>query len=240
MKSTIFLLAILALFLACKGEKQKNSDSETLSTMEQETAMTDGTYATDAVNIKDIFLLLPDDVFPMEAISVANRKLLLNKIGGEDAYDISPTPIDICDVKNGYLSLTGMETGWEMCYWNLKDGRKLVAVNNKAESESEIRIFFYQDGRLTEDLNYKLGGNQNYSLSDFIDFSKLSSDTRKFAEKQFAKGDYHIYYQLPQSGTSLILNIDTDQLMNNNETYEIPYDAIKDVIIKWKNEHWER
>lgn len=227
MKPTIYLLAILALFLACKGEKQNKE------------TVVETTLATN-VNIKDIFLLLPDNVFPIEEISVANRKLMLNNIGSEDAYDISTTPIDVYDVKNGYLSLTGMETGWEMCYWNLKDGRKLVAVNNKAESGSEIRIFFYQNGKLTEDANYQLGGNQNYQLTDFIDFSKLSSETRKFAEKQFDKGDFHIYYQLPQSGTSLILNIDTDQLMDYNQTYEISFEAIKDVIIKWKNEKWER
>ena len=217
MKPTIYILAILAilaLFLACKGEKQN-----------KETFV--GTTLATKVNIKEIFLLLPDDVFPIEKISVANRKLMLNNIGSEDAYDISTTPIDVCDVKNGYLSLTGMETGWEMCYWNLKDGRKLVAVNNKAESGSEIRIFFYQNGKLTEDADYQLGGNQNYELTDFIDVSKLSSDTRKFAEKQFAKANYLIYYQLPQKGTSLTVSIDTDQLMDNNEVYEIPYEATK-------------
>lgn len=190
------------------------------------------------MNIKDIFLLLPNDAFPLEEISVATRKLLLNSIGEEKAYDISPTPIEMCDVENGYLSLTGMETVWEMCYWNLKDGHKLVAINNGTESGSEIRVFFYQNKKLTEDTSYQLGGSQNYQLTDFVDDSQLSSNTRELAEKQFAKGNYQIYCKLPENGTSLILNIDTDQLMDYNEIYEISYEAIKDVIIKWKNEQW--
>lgn len=234
-----YMVILLTIALACKGEIQKSNEAENTSTVEQAEIGGETTDAT-AVNIKDIFLLLPNDALPMDGISVANRKLLLNNIGGEGAWDISSTPIDVCDVKNGYLSLTGMETGWEMCYWNLKDDRKLVAVNDKAETGSEIRIFFYQNGKLTEDASYQLGGNQSYQLNDFIDVSQLSPNTRKFAEKQFAKGDYHIYYQLPQSGTSLILNIDTEQLVDYNEAYEISFEAIKDLVIKWKNEQWER
>lgn len=238
MKSKIYLIAFLAILFSCTGENQKGATVEISGTMKQNEIAGESTYAT-AVNIKDIFLLLPDDAFP-EAISVANRKLLLNSIGEDRAYDISSTPIDVCDVKNGYLSLTGMQFGWEMCYWNLKDGRKLVAINNGTESGSEIRTFFYQNGKLTEDPNYQLGGNQIYTLTDFVDVSQLTSSTRKFAEKQFAKGDYIVYYQLPQKGTSLKLNIDTYQLMDYDEAHEIHYEATKEVTLKWNNEKWER
>lgn len=241
MKTKNYLLVLLALLFACAGENQKGAAAaaaENSDTMEQNEIAVETTDAT-AVNIKDIFLLLPENAFP-EAISVSNRKQLLRSIGEDKAYDISPTPIDVCDVKNGYLSLTGMQTGWEMCYWNLKDGRKLVAINNLTESGSEIRTFFYQNGSLTEDPNYQLGGNQNYTLTDFIDVSILSSNIKKMAEKHFAKGDYIRYYQLPQSGTSLKVRIDDRQLMDYDEAYEIPDGATKEVTLKWKNEKWER
>ena len=240
MKSTIYLLAIHALFLACIGEKQKNTDTETSVTVEQKNEITAEAPNAQAVNIRDIFLLLPDDAFPMEGITEANRKLLLNHIGEEKAFDISPTPIDVCDVKNGFLSLTGMQYGWEMCYWNMKDGSKLVAVNSGTEAGSKIRTFFYQNGKLTEDHNYRLGGNQTYKLTDFIDVSQLSLDSRKFAEKQFTKGSYILYYRLPQNGTSLKVSLDTDQLMDFNEKYEIAYKATKEITLKWKNEKWEK
>ena len=188
------------------------------------------------VNIKDIFMLLPGYVFNMD-YSLANRKLLLNCIGEEKAYDISPIPIEVCDVKNGYLNLGG---GWELCYWNMKDGRKLVATNSVDEDGSEINTFFYQNRILTEDPSYQLGGDQNYKLTDFVDVSKLSSSTRKLAEEQFAKGEYHIYFQLPQSGTSLKVRIDESQLMGYGEGSKIPEEAMKELTLKWVNEKWVR
>lgn len=238
MKTKYYLLVVLTLLFACTGESQKSANAETSDSMRQENKDATEDYDASKVNIKDIFLLLPDDAFPIEGISLANRKLLLNHIGDEKGYDISPTPIEICDVKNGYLNLTGMQFGWEMCYWNLKDGRKLVALNNGTESGSEIRIFFYQNGKLTEDTDYQLGGNQNYKLTNFVDVSKLSSDTRKFAEQQFAKGAYSLYYQLPQKGTSLTVAIDTYQLMDYDGTHEMPAEAIREVTLKWENEKW--
>lgn len=240
MRKTIYLVALLVLLFACKGEKQKNSSTQTLDTVEQENEIVGEATVASGVNIKDIFLLLPNDAFPMDEISKANRKLLLSYIGKEKAFDISPTPIDICDEKNGFLSLTGTQYGWEMCYWNLKDGRKLVAINGGTESGSEIRIFYYQNGKLTEDYNYRLGGNQDYTFSDFVEVSQLSPDTREFAERQFAKGAFNLYYQLPQNGTSLTLSIDTDELMDYDEIHEIPYEATKGLTLKWKNEKWER
>ena len=238
MKTKYYLLVVLTLLFACTGESQKSANAETSDSMRQENKDATEDYDASKVNIKDIFLLLPDDAFPIEGISLANRKLLLNHIGDEKGYDISPTPIEICDVKNGYLNLTGMQFGWEMCYWNLKDGRKLVAVNSGSETGSDIRIFFYQNDKLTEDYNYQLGGKQNYTLSDFVDVSQLSSETRKFAEQQFAKGAYSLYYQLPQKGTSLTVAIDTYQLMDYDGTHEMPAEAIREVTLKWENEKW--
>ncbi|MDD2385211.1 MAG: hypothetical protein PHP52_00325 [Bacteroidales bacterium] len=240
MKTNIYLFIIIAVFLSCKGGNQKNNSTETLGSVEQENEIGEETNDAKAVNIKDLFLLLPNDAFPIEEISTDNRKLLLNNIGKEKAFDIASTPIDVCDVQNRFLDLTGMQYGWEMCYWNLEDTRKLVAINNMTESGSKIRIFFYENGKLTEDFDYQLGGNQNYSLTDFVDISQLSPDTQKFAKQQFTKGAYNLYYKLPQNGTSLKVSIDTYQLMNYDETYEIPYEATKEVSLNWKNEKWEK
>ena len=240
MKTKYYLLVMLTLLFACQGESQKSASAETSDSMRQENK--DEIEASDAskVNIKDIFLLLPDDAFPMEGISLADRKLLLNHIGDEKGYDISPTPIEICDVKNGYLNLTGTMYNWEMCYWNLKDGRKLVAVNSGSETGSEISMFFYQNGKLTKDHNYQLGGNQKYTLTDFVDVSQLSSDTRKFAEQQFAQGNYQLYYQLPRKGTSIKIGMDVNEMTENPEDYDVFYEASKDLILKWENEKWVR
>lgn len=212
------------------------AEMSTESDIEEAFAIAFAKSASTPVNIKDIFLLLPSYVFNMN-YSLANRKLLLNCIGEEKAYDISPIPIEVCDVKNGYLSLGD---GWELCYWNMKDGRKLVATNSIDEEGSEINTFFYQNRILTEDPSYQLGGDHNYKLTDFVDVSKLSSNTRKLAEEQFAKGEYHIYFQLPQSGTSLRVRIDEGQLMSYDEASKIPEEATKELTLKWVNEKWVR
>ncbi|MCK9535869.1 MAG: hypothetical protein M0Q98_14450 [Pseudomonas sp.] len=235
-----FLPSLLVFLFGCTDESQHNVSATVVDAVAHGNNITADASSTSAVNLKDIFLLLPDDVFPLEAISTAKRKQLLKHIGEDSAFDISPTPIDIYDVKNGYLNLTGMQFGWEMSYWNLQDGRKLVAINNGTESGSEIRVFFYQKGMLTEDPNYQLGGQQNYNLSDFIDIAQLSPENRKFALQQFTKGAYHLYYQLPQKGTSLKVSLDADRLLGYAEVDGIPDEAIKYVTLKWNNEKWER
>ena len=95
MKTKYYLLVVLTLLFACTGESQKSANAETSDSMRQENKDATEDYDASKVNIKDIFLLLPDDAFPIEGISLANRKLLLNHIGDEKGYDISPTPIEI-------------------------------------------------------------------------------------------------------------------------------------------------
>lgn len=241
MKTKIYLLTLLVLLVACTDEGQTSIAAETLATVEQEKTAVAEAKITKNVNIKDIFLLLPDDTFPLEAISIANRKLLLKHIGEDDAFDISPSPIYVCDVRNGFLSLNGTQFEWEMTYWNMQGGRKLVVINKGTETGSKVRVFFYQNGKLTEDLHYQLGGQQNYKLTDFFDVEQLSPGARKYAQQQFAKDAYDLYYQLPQKGTSLTLGIDAYLFMlDYDEGFEIPDEAIKLVTLKWKNEKWER
>ena len=241
MKTKTYLLSLLVLLLACIGVVQTSVAAETLAAVESKNKAGAEAKVTKSVNIKDIFLLLPDDVFPLERISIANRKLLLNHIGEDAAFDISPTPIYVCDVKNGFLSLNGTQYAWEMTYWNMQDGRKLVAINKGTETGSKVRVFFYQNGKLTEDPHYQLGGQQNYKLTDFVDTAQLSPGARKYAQQQFSQGAYALYYQLPQKGTSLTLGIDAYLFMlDYAEGFEIPDEAIKSVTLKWKNEKWQR
>lgn len=240
MKTKIILLAFLTLLVACKDGNDTRPSVAATDVVQQEKTPVTPDIETTAGTIQDMFLLLPDDAFPMQDVSVAQRKLLLNQIGADSAYAISATPIDVYDPDNRYLSLTGMQYGWEMSYWNLADGRKLVAVNNDTETGSEIRVFFYQNGTLAEDQSYQLGGNQVYQLTDFIDLELLSPSTQTFAQQQFAKGDYSLYYQLPREGTALKISLDTDRLLDYDEANEIPYRAMKELTLQWNNEKWER
>ena len=108
MKTKNYLLVNLTLLFACKGESQKSINAETLVSIKQERKIVVEASDATSVNIKDIFLLLPNDAFPIEEISINNRKLLLDHIGEDIAFDFSQTPIGVCDVKNGYLNLIGL------------------------------------------------------------------------------------------------------------------------------------
>ena len=52
----------------------------------------------------DTVTLVKDSGIPVLGINYGRLGFLAN-IGKQKAYDISPTPIDVCDVKNGFLSL---------------------------------------------------------------------------------------------------------------------------------------
>ena len=138
------------------------------------------------------------------------------------------------------MNLSGMQYDWEVSYWNLKDERKLVIVNHGTESGSVLSYFFYENGKLKEDINYNAIKNIAWKADDFIYLSKLNPNSRKIVEKKFAKADYTLYYKLPQKGTSIQVALDTYALMDNSETNEIPSEATKEVTLKWKNEKWEK
>ena len=89
MNKDLYLLVFLVLVFACRSKSNENIKAESLLTMGQEIQLLEETVNDKSVNIKDIFLLLPDDVFPVEEISKEDRSLLINHIGEDKAFGIS-------------------------------------------------------------------------------------------------------------------------------------------------------
>ena len=174
------------------------------------------------VNIETLFWMLPSDALPVY-VDVADR-------------EATEALMLVRDHENGYLELGGAQSMWEMCYWNLKDGRKLVAVNSLTEQGSVIRTFIYGKGKLKEESGYKLGGEQTFELEDFVDVSQLEPDLLTRAKEAFDRGNYHLYFGLPREGTSLKVWLDEYSLLEEYDA--IPYEAQKQVIIRWENEKW--
>jgi hypothetical protein len=114
----------------------------------------------------------------------------------------------------------------------------LVATNDQTDFGSTIHIFFYENGQLIEDVNYKLGDEQTYELEDLVDISQLRPEVLEQAKAAFETGNYKLYFELPQKGTSLTLWLSVYSLMG--EHYAIPEEALKKVTIKWENEEWVR
>jgi hypothetical protein len=179
--------------------------------------------AQQKVNVKTLFDMLPEEALP-EYVSLGELS--------RDEY------ICECDYENGYLELAGGNFAWQMCYWNLKDGRKLVATNDQTDFGSTIHIFFYENGQLIEDASYKLGGEQTYTLEDLVDISQLRPEVLEQAKAAFETGNYKLYFELPHKGTSLRLWLNVYSLMG--EHYAIPEEALQKITIDWKNEEWVR
>lgn len=92
-------------------------------------------FAEDAVTIKMLFKLLPEKVlkpvFDNFNLDTARR----------DSY------IEVCDEENRYLSLKS-EYGFEMCYWDVKGGKKLILVSYGGAGPEVF--YLYNKGKFSE------------------------------------------------------------------------------------------
>lgn len=93
------------------------------------------TAAQQKVDVKMLFRLLPDDAFEFQSHRWKNDRVEL------DSY------IKVCDYKNGFLRLEFDSANyWEMCYWNLKNGNKLIAV--RSHPILSASFYLYADGKI--------------------------------------------------------------------------------------------
>lgn len=143
------------------------------------------------VNIKTIFELLPESMYRFDCIEE------------DESIDKYITKMDY---ENNYMSMTIWEIDWSMKYWNLSDGRKLVAVNTGIRGD-DIAVFFYENGKLKRDKKYVLGNTKPWKLEDFINVKKYNKKKLKRLQREFEKRDIYLYYTLPQEGNTLEINL---------------------------------
>ena len=111
-----------------------------------------------AQNVLDLFKLLPDtSVFRLTTDQ--RRSVVRDHLTGKDPWQVVAASdhklaIGQADIRNGFLTLVGHYEGlFHMCYWNVSDGSKLVAVYMESCgpvcSEDRLDFFSYRDGILT-------------------------------------------------------------------------------------------
>ena len=195
------------------------------------------------VNIRDIFLALPDDALE-NRWTVEERQELLKQIGcPKDKESSVPPFIDVCDERRGYLRVYyAYPENWrvEVCYWNLKDGRKLVAAS-ETEGISHLKFYIYDRGRI------RLGGFlapdiSQVKLEDFYDTSGLTPKQRTNLSRLFQKRAL-FRYALPRQGTSLEMHMGFPVQDMEYETMflDTEYGYLKQckyIIFHWQNERW--
>lgn len=196
-----------------------------------------------AVNIKDFFVMLPDEAFTETGFTLKERKEMLKTIGQANVGNNPYAYIDVCDIRNGYMStffysLEGYK--YELCYWNLKDGRKLLAVN-KDSGFSELDFYIYEGGKLRKD-DSLAPNTKDIRVEDFFDTSRLDQKEKKVLKDLF---ENRMVFRicLPRQGKSI------DMVMGFIP-FDMEYEGLledagledkirhKHVIFNWVNEKW--
>lgn len=102
-------------------------------------------------------------------------------LGNETPGSTEPY-INVCDTKNGYLRLESKYgTRLEMCYWNLKNGDKLIAVSVPLSYD----FYLYSNGKITGTTDFGIGELQtavsesiaNNCCDNWVDFHAPRYDT---------------------------------------------------------------
>lgn len=196
-----------------------------------------------SVNIKDFFLMLPDEAFTEMGFTLKERKDMLKTIGQMNAGNNPHAYIDVCDVRNGYMStffytLEGYR--YELCYWNLKDGRKLLALNYDC-GFSNLDFYIYEVGKLRKDNSFA-PNLKDISVEDFFDTSRLNQKEKKLLKELFeTRMVFRI--SLPRKGTSIKMEVGSILFDMEYETM-LEEDGLEDkikrkyIIFKWVDQKW--
>lgn len=170
------------------------------------------------VDVKTLFDLMPSEAF-----------ILLNA----DTPAELEQYITVYDDENRYLRLEFEDQSyWEMCYWNLEDGNKLIAVSSYI-----IHSFFlYSNGELTlttgfgiEEINSNIYNSfvvnpydnwfrlhvPRYGTSIYLSINGLASQIYKWQNEQFVRIDIYptpnsTHHDLVEGFAAALITADAD------------------------------
>ncbi len=175
----------------------------------------------DEVNVKTLFDLLPPDAF---LLLPSDKPVELEKY------------ISVCDFRNGYLRLEFEDqSSWEMCYWNLKDGNKLIATSRIGG----YSFYLYSNGKVEPTTKFGIEEMQrsveesiaiNYSDNwitchvprrgtyVFLDINGLEMQIYKWQNEQFVRLNEYptqnsTHQQLVEGFTAALNAADVDRCM---------------------------
>lgn len=185
-------------------------------------------------NIQDLLLMLPRML--TFRFDYADKKAMIagKKVGGGVEMSIGDL-----DLTHHYLNFRGAYEGhWEMCAKKINNGWGFAVNYNECGPScfTEIaKMFYYEDGVITEMHYANLAGYQNLWPALFIDFDLLTAEQINYVESEWNNMDFNdivekVLFKLPRDGENIIMYIDQlffDELL--------PYEAFKEV----KTKMWE-
>ena len=137
---------------------------------------------------------------------------------------------NVVDIRNGYLSLTGFFEGrFQMCYWNLKNGNKFIAVycedHHTLGAVVGSLCFYEYNGK-----SYKPIDRDKVIPNIFDDFL---GDNKEAKLKKMGEDETYasVIYQLPRKGKNIIAKWGN---MDGQEAYR-EYGIGDRMVLVWNN-----
>ncbi len=182
----------------------------------------------------ELFYMLPDEF--ASGIVLNDRKALIKDSSVVVLHTYSNGEVDeeyftlrSQDKTNGYLAFTrdGHQcSDWEMCFWNMKNGSKLVAVNGPSDCLSGLHFFEVKDGKMS------YAFDENRLIQSLSPFHFFKSNTNYSLLKEYM--ECPLDFALPQKGVNIICSLywtcsdDNDAIRRGTR-----FDLI------WKDDHFE-
>lgn len=185
--------------------------------------------------IADLFVELPDSSV-LNLKKEYREKLLRNyNISKDDKENESVIDeeiffkIEVFDIKNGFLKVGGAIEGHiDICYWNLQDKSKIIAVYQEGCGPGcfvEKFDFYNYKNKIFTPLNYKKV--IPITFDDFLS-GDIKTVTREMEEADIAAS---LLYDLPQKGKNIIAkwgNIEPDNKYRK-------YAKGNRMVLQWNN-----
>ena len=177
----------------------------------------------------DLYRKLPDKDALLGNVK-SREQMIQNFKNGKGTGDLY-VGFDVVDEKNGFLNITGAFEGiWEMCYWNMANNIKLVAVyQQECGPVCAINVFkFYRyenDKLVEEQIHHVIPEYEDIYDAFFID-----GDTSK---KKLDDQDIiaTLLFRLPRKGKDIIAMFGNEE---SKDTYS-KFAKGDAMLLKWDN-----
>jgi hypothetical protein len=168
-------------------------------------------FVLSAKNIKDYFLMLPDINTRYGNLDKESKKKLLDNKNSEFR-------INTINIKNGFMSFSttgdGEGANFEITYYNLKNKKKLVVINNTEWvmcCESSNYSFYHISGNNVESVSSKKI-LPDFNLKDFLKENKNNPKIDLLIKNKKLVDNYYVI-KLPQKGKDITVSINWGSLI---------------------------
>lgn len=189
-------------------------------------------YGQQTRQLFTLFVTLPDSA--VVGLTAQQRsRLVKNFEESKQQYDQElPFRLHTVDHRNGFLGLDGAFEGvWQMCYWNLPDGRKLICTYAEGcgpVCQAVQFDFYYYDGQHLEAVaRSRIIPEFDTLETRFLRYSPEET-YREFDQKDIVAS---VLYRIPRRGKNITVSFGNEE---EDQTYR-PYVHGTKIDLIWQD-----